>query len=143
MRIGFWILFIITLILEGTVTSVPLVLVFLLCLMVMKRAEWIFLLAFLSGITLDLFTLRPIGVTSILLVLFVFIVLLYERKYEIATIPFVASTSLVGSFVFLQILGTFGILESVTSSIVAVASFILYTRFKRESTPTHLDYLKA
>ena len=61
MRIGSWILFVIILIFEGTITSLHLVLVFLLCLMVMKKAEWVFLLAFLSGIVLDMFRVRPIG----------------------------------------------------------------------------------
>lgn len=143
MRIGSWLLFILLVLIEGTMTSLPLVLIFLLCLMVMKRAEWIFLLALVSGVVLDIFTLRPIGTTSLLLVIFVFMVLLYERKYEIATIPFVAGASLVGSFLFLRILGYLSILESLTSCVLAIVAFILYTWLKKPLTPAHLDYQKV
>lgn len=143
MRYYSWILFLLLLFIEGTVTSFPLVLIFLLCLMVMKRAEWIFLLAFLSGVVLDILSLRPLGTTSILLVLFVFITLLYERKYEIATIPFVFSASLIGSFFYLSLLHYPSLIESVVSSIVAVLAFILYNTIHRPSLPRHLDYQKV
>ena len=143
MRIGSWILFILILLAEGMITSLPLVLIFLLCLMVMKRAEWIFLLALASGIVLDMVRIRPIGTTSILLILFVFLVLLYERKYETATIPFVAGATLIGSFIFLRALGYPSILESLTSCIIAVTAFIFYTWFKKPAVPSHLDYQKV
>ena len=143
MRIGSWIVFITVLLIEGTITAIPLVLIFLLCLMVMKRAEWIFLLAVVSGVMLDILSLRPVGITSILLVLFVFSILLYERKYEINTIPFVAISSFLGSFLFLKFLGYANFFESLTSCIIATISFIIYTWFRRPAVPKHLDYQKA
>jgi len=143
MRFGSWIVFIIAVLLEGTLTSLPLVLIFLLCLMVMKKADWIFALALVSGVLLDIFSLRAIGTTSVLLILFVFLILLYERKYEIATIPFVAGASLAGSFIYLTILGNTSILESITSSIFAIIVFVLYIWFRRPALPTHLDYQKV
>lgn len=143
MRFGSWLVFITAVILEGALTSLPLVLIFLLCLMVMKKEEWIFGLALVSGIILDIFSLQEIGTTSVLLILFVFLILLYERKYEIATIPFVAGASLVGSFIYLTLLGKMSILESMTSCIFAVIVFILYTYLRRPAIPTHLDYQKV
>ncbi len=143
MRIASWILFLLFIFIEGTVTSFPFILIFLLCLMVMKRAEWVFLVALLAGILLDLLALRSIGGTSILLVFFVFIILLYERKYEIATVPFVFSAALIGSFIYLYLLHYPSIFESLLSGIFAVISFIIYQYIRRPALPTHLDYQKA
>lgn len=91
--------------LEGTVTTLPLVFICLLCLTILMRSSFIFFLAFLSGILLDAFALRSIGETSIFLLLAVFLILLYQRKYEIHTYPFVLIASFVGSLLFLNIFG--------------------------------------
>ncbi len=143
MRIASWIVFILLVFIEGTVTSFPFIPIFLLCLMVMKRAEWVFLLALIAGVMLDFLSLRPIGMSSILLILFAFTILLYERKYEIATIPFVFFASLVGSFLYLYFLRYPSIVESLVSSIFAVIVFIIYQFIHRPGVPTHLDYQKV
>lgn len=138
-----WILLLCVLLVEGTITTVPLTLIFLLCLMVMKKAEWVFVLALFSGIVLDIFAVRPIGVMSIFFLLFIFFIWLYERKYEIATIPFVAAASFLGSFVFLHITGSANILETIISSFIAIAAFVSYQFIHKPALPAHLDYKKV
>jgi len=82
------------------------------------------MLAFLAGMLLDAFALRPLGEASIFLLLIVFLLLLYQRKYEINSYPFVLISSLAGSLVFLLIFG-YGnaIWLAVFSSVIGVVLF--------------------
>ena len=134
MRFGFWFLFLGILVLEGTVTTIPLVFIFMLCLTVIKKAEWLFPLALFSGIILDILTVRTIGLTSTILIISIFLILLYERKYEIDTIPFVFFASFLGSFIFMQLVGHPSIIEPFISSVLAVGGFVGYQFFKKNSS---------
>lgn len=98
-------LLIVSVFLEGTVTTLPLVFICLLCLTILIRSSLIFFVAFFAGILLDAFALRSIGATSIFLLLAVFLILLYQRKYEINTFPFVLMASFLGSLLFLILFG--------------------------------------
>lgn len=120
-------IFVIALLLEGTVTSLPLVFVALVIVTIAMRNLFLFLLAFISGIFLDAFALRPLGETSIFLLLCVFLILLYQRKYEINSYPFVFLASFVGSLIYLLIFGyrnPFGL--AVASIIVGFLLFMVY-----------------
>lgn len=90
---------------EGTLTTMPLTLICLLCLMIVRRDAMIFPLAFLAGLLVDAMTLRPLGGTSLFLLTFVFLILLYQRKYEIYSYQFVMVASFVGSIVFMTLFG--------------------------------------
>ncbi len=67
-------LLIISIFLEGTITTLPLVFVCFICLTILMRNPSLFFLAFFAGILLDAFGLRPIGEASIF---FLFSVFLY------------------------------------------------------------------
>jgi len=56
--------------------------------------------AFLTGAVLDILLLNPLGKTSLFLVVFLFIILLYDKKFDIQTFPFVFLASFIGSFVY-------------------------------------------
>lgn len=106
-KINYLFLFIVilALFLEGTMTTLPLVFLCLVILTIFMRNLFLFVLAFLAGIFLDAFALRPVGETSIFLLLFVFLLLLYQRKYEINSYPFVFIASFVGALIYLLIFG--------------------------------------
>lgn len=126
MIIFLFILLLISVLLEGTVTALPLVLICLICMTIVVRDSFIFLPAFLAGIFLDAFALRSIGETSMFLLLLVFLILLYQRKYEIDSYPFVLLASFVGSFLFLTIFGySSAILEACASAVIAVLLFMI------------------
>src|ERR1700722_19662289 len=127
---------------EGTVTALPLVLICLICMTIVLRDSFIFLLAFLAGILLDAFALRTLGGTSIFLLSVVFIILLYQRKYEINTYPFVLMASFVGSLLYLMIFGYNGaMLLAFVSTIIAVLLFMIYRlRLKDEASREKLHY---
>jgi hypothetical protein len=115
-----------SIILEGTITALPLVLICLICMTIVLRDSSIFLLAFLAGILLDAFALRSLGGTSIFLLFMVFLILLYQRKYEINTYPFVLIASFVGSFLYLMIFGyNEALLFAFVSTVVAVLLFMV------------------
>jgi cell shape-determining protein MreD len=112
---------------EGTMTTLPLVFLCIVILTILMRNLFLFILAFLSGIFLDAFALRPIGETSIFLLLFVFLILLYQRKYEINTYPFVLIVSFAGALLYLVLFGYQHVFwESIMSALFAVLLFGMF-----------------
>ena len=115
---------------EGTITTLPLVLVSLLCLTIFTRNSMVFLTAFLSGILLDAFALRPLGWTSLFLLTFVFLILLYQRKYEIYSYQFVVVASFLGGLLFLFAFQySQPLVYAFVGSVVAVCFFALIRLF--------------
>ncbi len=84
----------------------------------------VFVIAFIAGIFLDIFTLRQLGGTSIFLLTFVLLILLYQRKYEIYSYYFVTVASFIGALLFSAIFGyTELFIQAVLSAFIAVALF--------------------
>lgn len=116
----------ISIILEATLIQLPLSFILILCYSILNRSGKVFATAFLAGILLDIFTIRPIGSTSIYFLLFLAVFLLYQRKYEIMSYPFVLISSFAGTYLYLLILGNgSSLLLAAISSIIAVAVFAL------------------
>ena len=108
------------------ITTLPLVLIVLICLAVVFEKTWIFALAFFMGLILDLFQLRHLGQTSLFFVMFLVTVLLYERKFEIKTKPFIFLSTFAGTFVYLLIFGyNYVFAQALASSVIAVLLFKL------------------
>lgn len=118
------------LIIEGSYTYIPLVLLIILVLFIKNPKEEIFYIAFLAGIILDLFTLRTLGTSSAFFTVCLFVIILYARKFEISTIPFVLISSFVASFLFSIISGVSSnlILLPILSSFMALIIFIFLNR---------------
>lgn len=131
-------LFFVSLFLEGTVTTLPLVLLFLLALGIARQDEAVFVLALLAGILLDILALRPVGETGIFYVVFLFLVLLYDRKYEIHSLPFMVVSSFLGSFVYLLLFVRQEIfLQSVASVFLGVVIFLVFRLSKSSKASTY------
>ena len=117
---------IISIFLEGTITPLPLVFLCLLCMTIILRDSRLFVAAFFSGIFLDAFALRPIGETSIFFLITALIILLYQRKYEINTYPFVFIASFAGALIYLLVFGYNGaFVEACASAVMAVLLLFL------------------
>ncbi len=117
-------LLILAILLEGTVTTIPLILVCLLLLTILRRGAFVFLTAFFAGLVWDVLTLHRVGGASIFLLVFVFLILLYQRKYEINSYPFVFASSFLGGLLFLTIFGNSGaISEALVGSMIAGVLF--------------------
>mgnify|MGYP002336000011 FL=1 len=128
-----FILLLIALVFEVSLTTLPLIFLVLLTLAVVIKENWIFLFAFIFGVLFDLISFKTIGISSAYFIIFIFLVLLYQKKFEISTIYFVLTSSFLGSFGFLLILGYNNsiLLQAFVSSLIGVFIFIAFKRFMR------------
>jgi cell shape-determining protein MreD len=118
---------------EGVLTTMPLAFILLLCYDVLNRSGKVFFSAFLTGLLIDLITVRPLGSTSIFFLLFFATILLYQKKYEIRSYPFVIVSSLVGSYLYLLLLsGNNSIGQALISSLLAVAIFSIGKKLRKK-----------
>lgn len=132
MKLAATIIFLFSLFLESSVTTLPLVFLTLFCLAVLTRKEWIFVIAFIAGVFLDALSFRVLGQSSLYFILYIFLVFLYERKFEISTKYFVFIASFLGSFGFLIIFSYNNVvLQSLMSSIIGILIFSILSRFHK------------
>ncbi len=126
---------------EGTVTTLPLVLIVLLCLTISRRDAIVFPVAFFVGIILDILTVQTIGVSSLFFTVILFMILLYQHKYEINTYPFVAAAAFLGSLGFLLLLGRGNfLLDSIINMFVALLFFASLRHRERRKERGDLGY---
>jgi len=129
------------LILEASLTTIPFVFLCLLCLTVLLRENWLFAFAFFFGILLDLVSFKTLGTSSAFFVIFLFLVLLYQRKFEIATNTFVFFASFLGSLGLLFLLGYNNsiILQSLISSFIGLLLFWVLGKFVKVGTDSSMS----
>lgn len=129
----FVILLLISTLLQASVTTLPLVILFFLNAAVVTKKTWIFPIAFLTGLVLDILLLNPMGKTSLFLVIFLFIVLLYDKKFDIQTFPFVFLSSFIGSLIyFIVILHIPNIFtQAIVSAVISTLSFWILIQLDR------------
>lgn len=132
MKLAATIIFLFSLFLESSVTTLPLVFLTLLCLAVLTRKEWIFAIAFIAGLALDTLSFRALGQSSLYFIFYIFLVFLYEKKFEISTKYFIFIASFVGSFGFLLLFSyNNAVLQSLISSFIGVLIFSIFSRFHK------------
>lgn len=130
MAIVLGIFILLSVLLEGIVTTLPLTIVGLICFTVMRRDTSVFLPAFLAGLAIDIFRVEHVGMTSIFYIIFLFLILLYKKKYEIYSSPFILMATFFGTFFFLLIFKSEGIMiQSIVNAILAVVLFTILRYF--------------
>lgn len=113
--------FALLLVLQGSLFSFPLVFVFLQNAAIKRRGDWIFPTAFVLGIILDSLYLKTLGTTSLFLILFLFAIFTYERKFEIDNLSFIFISSFIGGMILFIILNESAVLlKAFLTSIAAV-----------------------
>lgn len=136
-------LFLIAFLFEATIITIPLVFICLLVFSLMNKNPWMFGLYFLSGIFLDISSLRNLGETSLFFIGFFFLVLLYERKFEIATFPFIFISSFLGSFLFMNVFGfSFYFFGAILSSIIAVFAVFILQLYNTETKDKRFNLVR-
>ncbi len=135
MKLAATIIFLLSFLLESSVTTIPLVFVTLLCLAVLTRKEWVFAIIFIAGIVLDALFFRALGQSSLYFLIYIFLVFLYEKKFEIATKNFIFVASFLGSFGYLLLFsyGNMIILQSISSAIIGTLIFLFLKRIEGKS----------
>lgn len=106
------------------ITTIPFFLGLLVVATVVFKKSWVFFLALILGLFLDLVMVRSLGQTGLFLILFTFLLFLYERKFETRTFPFVFISTFLGSMTYLMIFGYQNVvLQSLANSLLAVLLF--------------------
>lgn len=123
------------LLLETTLTTIPLVLVSLICLTIIYKEDVLFVLAFIFGVFLDLILFRTIGLSSLFFVVFLFLILIYQRKFEIKTAGFVLIASFLGSLTYLLLFSYHNliILQAIAGATTGLLMFILLRKIEEKS----------
>lgn len=116
--------------LEGSFTTLPVALIFLLLTLVLTRKlPFVLTLALTSGVILDIVFVRPFFERSLFFVLFLLIIFLYERKFETKTLPFILSASFVGSFLYLVFFSySDKLIQAFTAAAIAALIFIVFQK---------------
>jgi hypothetical protein len=131
-------LFFLAILFEATFVQFPLTIILLLLLFVFKKTSDIFAYAFLTGLILDILQVRDVGIMSLFLITFLFLVSFYDKKYEIKTAPFVIIAGLTGSLLHnLLFRQQFHIFSSVLMTVVAGIGFILVNQMQLLSKKKH------
>ena len=124
-----FILFFLLIIAFSGITTIPFAIALLVAAAVLFKESWVFFVAFLLGLFLDLLLLRPLAQTSLFFVFFIFIIWLYERKFETQTLTFVFAATFLGSLIYLKVFGYSNILmQSLVSALIAILFFKLLSQ---------------
>lgn len=123
--ITFYLIF--SILIESGISTLPLTLLVILFGAVVTRRNEIFLLAFLSGLFLDVLTMRIIGLSSLYFTVFICVVFLYQKKFEIETVHFISGFSFLGALGYLILTGAKSPLAQAlfVTLIISISFFIL------------------
>jgi cell shape-determining protein MreD len=124
----FVLLLVLALFLQTTVFAGPLMVIVFLLFYVKKRSVMVFLFACIFGLLLDSMSVRAIGLSSIFFLTFLFVIMLYEKKFEIDTYPFVLFASSLGSMVYTLAFFTRVDIQSIFMGVVSIVLFFLLNR---------------
>ena len=126
---------------EGFVTSVPLVLLSLLTIAVQTKSSRVYVYALLAGCLLDILTGRLLGVTSLVYVVLLSTIFLYQRKYEINSHIFIFFSAMIMSLLYCLIFGVSPLFMHVMGSVLfAEALFLLWkVVFSKQNTTPHIS----
>lgn len=111
-------------------TTIPVTLGWLLSLYAVRRAtRMLCVLSLVSGIVLDSLLVRRLGETSLFFLAFFLVVSLYERKFEIASLSFLAIASFLGSAAFLMIAGYNDVLaQAFLNTVLTIFFFRIFNK---------------
>ncbi len=119
-----FILFFLAAILLSGITTIPFLIPLIVVTAVLFKKSWMFFVTLGLGLFLDLISMRVLGYTGLIFIIFVFIVRLYERKFETQTLTFVFFSTFIGSLVYLSIFHYSSLLlQSFACALLAVLLF--------------------
>ncbi len=120
-----------------TITTLPMALIGLLMSYIFYKESWIFFAAFFSGIFLDVITVRTLGESSLFFILFLFLIDLYEKKFEVQTLSFVCLASFLGSLVYLLLFGqSAAFQQAIVTTFLSILFFFITMRIGQKKSKT-------
>ena len=124
----------ISILLESTLVTLPLTLLIIIFASVVIRKNDVFILAFFSGLFLDILKLGTIGFSSTYFVIITMIVFSYQKKFEITSLHFILITALIGTLGYLLIAGTsYVIFQTLTSTLLISISFLVFKKTNKKA----------
>jgi cell shape-determining protein MreD len=127
-------LFLYSILVESTLTTLPLTLSLIIFSAAILRKNEVFFAAFISGFFLDILVMRTIGISSAYFVTVVCLIYLYKRKFEIDNIAFTTTFSMLSSFGFLFIHRIPSALsQSILTGLIMFFAFLAFKKFNKKT----------
>lgn len=140
MKVLIVIFLLLSLLLETSVSFLPLVFIVLLSAALAVKEDFILVFAAVLGMLLDILTLKPVGFSSIFFITFIYLLYIYENKLE-TTNYVVAAFGFSGSFLYLLITkGDIEVLSSLICASLGVLLFTLFNKLKTRPIPAQNSY---
>lgn len=117
---------------EGTVVTVPLIIGLLGSIAVFNKSAAVFLLGFFSGVLVDTVSLHLLNFSSIYFLIFLLLIFLYERKFEVQNMWFVFLATFIGSLGYLGILRYHSFFwVSLINAVLGIGIFFIFRLFQK------------
>ena len=124
--------------LESAIVSIPLTLIFLLCLMTIEKKRYVLVLGFVGGLLLDVLLIRQVGVSALMFVFFLFLVMSYQKKFEIASYYFTVISAFFASLLYVLFFRIpYPFFQATAGAILAILFFALFTRVFGQKDKPH------
>lgn len=118
---------------QSSFTTLPFLVATFTLLAVFFRKNWVVFVAFLCGILFDIMSFKTIGTTSIFLVAMIFLIYVYQNKFEIGNYHFVFASVFISSFLFLFFMNFNNIFfQSIFMALISAIVFYLLHPFRSD-----------
>lgn len=123
----------ISILFESVFTTIPLTLLIILFITIVLRESDVFIFAFLSGLLLDIFSYRALGISSAIFVTLITLIFLYQRKFEIESFNFLVLISFSGTLVYLFITGASNLIfQTLFSTLLISFSYLVFKKTNKK-----------
>lgn len=123
----------ISILFESVFTTIPLTLLIILFITIVLRESDVFIFAFLSGLLLDIFSYRALGISSAIFATLITLIFLYQRKFEIESFNFLVLISFSGTLVYLFITGASNLIfQTLFSTLLISFSYLVFKKTNKK-----------
>lgn len=123
----------ISILFESVFTTIPLTLLIILFITIVLRESDVFIFAFLSGLLLDIFSYRALGISSAIFVTLITLIFLYQRKFEIESFNFLVLISFSGILVYLFVTGASNLIfQTLFSTLLISFSYLVFKKTNKK-----------
>ncbi|MBI2443197.1 MAG: hypothetical protein HYV40_04815 [Candidatus Levybacteria bacterium] len=129
------VLLLLAVIVEGTVVSLPFVLSLLIVFHIVYRSWWVLVAAFVAGLLLDSMLFRQLGQSSLLFLSLLFLMIVYERRFEVQSKLFFLLAQGFGISSYLLFFGSSAFV--LQTLLIVLFGCIVFLMFGRKTIPSH------
>jgi len=119
---------------EGTILHLPITLIALLFSTIFLQKNYIFYLSILIGIFLDFLTFSQLGFHDLFFLIFLGIIFIYLKKFEVKSLQFALTMTVLGSLGYGLFFGNQNLILQVLVSLILSLILFLIGKFILESS---------